>query len=153
MDFDTIFTTKKFKIALGIIGGLIFIMLAFSAGVFIGYHKARFSYSWSENYDRNFGGPHRGPFGSFGPLPESGANFMDAHGTSGSVVSVGSSTLVVSGENGLEKKVNVNSSTIIRSQRATINLSDIKPGDSVIVIGNPNAQGQIEAQLIRSFPM
>ena len=150
MDFDTIFKTKKFKFILGAVGGLIVIMFAFSVGIFIGYHKARFSYSWGENYERNFGGPHRGPFGSFEPFPDT--DLMNAHGTSGSVVSVGSSTLIVSGENNMEKKILVNSSTIIRSRREKISLSEIKPNDFIVIIGDPNQQGQINAQLIRLFP-
>jgi hypothetical protein len=119
----------------------------FSLGVFVGYHKARFSYAWGENYHNNFGGPRGGLFKDF-----SGKEFMDAHGTYGQIVKVTDSTLVVKGSDSVEKIVVVNDDTSIMRLRDAIKISDLKINDNVIIIGEPNEQGQIGAKFIRFLP-
>ena len=150
MDYNTFFQSKLFKRIVVGVGLLIIMLLAFGAGLSVGYRKARFSYAWGENYDRNFGGPQHGIFG-FLSEQESEHGFMNAHGTFGSVLSIsaGSSTLVINGRDNAEKTVRVSSSTAFRARRDAIQFSDIKIGDPVVVIGAPNDQGQIEAKLIR----
>ena len=46
----------------------------------------------------------------------------------------------------------MNDKTIIVYQRKNIKLSDLKIGESVVVIGDPNNKGQIQAELIRVVP-
>lgn len=43
-----ILTSKKFKVAAAAVGVLILMFISFSAGIFVGFKKARFSYSWGE---------------------------------------------------------------------------------------------------------
>lgn len=153
-DFDKYFQRfrpKLFRTVILGIGLLLIIFLAFGAGVFVGYRKAKFSYAWGENYDRNFGGPHHGIFGIIHERGL-GGGFMNAHGTSGSVLSVASSTLTVSGRDGAEKIILVSSSTAIRAGSSNLSIADLKINDSVVVVGSPNNQGQIEARLIRVLP-
>src|SRR5258708_4950328 len=110
------FQTKFFKRAVIAVGLLVIIFLSFAAGIFVGYHKARFSYEWGENYDRNFGGPHHGIFGMPGGMMPLGPDgFMNAHGTFGSILSIntGSSTLLVNSQDNLEKTVVITSSTAL----------------------------------------
>lgn len=150
MDFDTLFQSRKFKLTLGAIGLLIVVLASFVIGVLVGYRKAGFSYSWDDHYERNFGGPSRSR--PMGFLPEPGGEFMDAHGTAGPVLNVGSSTVVVNGRDGMEKTVRITSSTVIRDHRDTVDISKLSTNDRVVVIGSPNANGQIDAKLIRIFP-
>jgi len=137
------------KLVVVIIGlvGLAILMGTFSLGVFVGYHKARFSYAWGENYHNNFGGPRGGLFKDF-----SGKEFIDAHGTYGQIVKVTSSTLIVKGRDNVEKIVVVNDDTSIMRLRGVIKISGLKINDNIIVIGEPNEQGQIEAKFIRFLP-
>src|SRR3989344_554143 len=107
--------SKKFMVAIVGLAGLAVLTGTFSLGVFIGYHKARFSYAWGENYHKNFGGPRGGLFQDF-----SGKEFMDAHGTYGQIVKVDNSTLVVKGRDNVEKIVMVNADTSIMRLRDTV---------------------------------
>lgn len=139
--------SKKFIVAIAGLVGLAVLIGTFSLGVFVGYHKARFSYAWGENYHKNFGGPRGGLFQDF-----SGKEFMDAHGTYGQIVKVDASTLVVKGRDNVEKIVVVSADTSIMSLRNAIKISDLKVNDNIVVIGEPNNQGQIEAKFIRFLP-
>jgi len=147
MELNKFLQSKLFKRIIIALAAAIIALLSFGVGVLVGYNKARFSYAWGENYDRNFGGP---PHGIFGFLP-GGDKFMNAHGTFGSIleVNLGSSTLSVKGQDNIEKTVFVSSTTTITENRGLIKLSDIKINDPIVVIGSPNNQGQIEARLIR----
>lgn len=149
MDANGFFQSKSFRRIIIGVGLLIIVLISFGTGVLVGYNKARFSYAWGENYDRNFGGP---PHGIFGFLPDN--SFINAHGTFGSVLDInpGSSTLMVEGRDNIEKTILVSSATMLRADQNDIKLSDIKINDPVVVIGSPNNQGQIEARLIRMLP-
>lgn len=157
MDFNKFFESKWFKRTLIGIAALVVILVVFGGGVWVGYHKARFSYAWGENYDHNFGGPSHGILGLPGGMMPGGMpggmmgdEFMNSHGTSGTILSIGSSTLAVSGRDGIEVTVTFSSSTLIRAGRDTLSAKDLKVNDKVVVIGSPdNEKGQIEAKLIR----
>jgi len=82
----------------------------------------------------------------------SGKEFIDAHGTYGQIVKVTSSTLIVKGRDNVEKIVVVNDDTSIMRLRGVIKISGLKINDNIIVIGEPNEQGQIEAKFIRFLP-
>ena len=147
MDLKKFSESKWFGRGLIAIGFLAAIFISFGLGIAVGFHKAKFSYDWGEHYDRNFGGPHHGIFGMFGEH-----DFMDAHGTFGMVLNVGSSTIIVNGRDGTEKTVEVSSSTPIRAGSKELHLSDLKTNDPIVVIGNPDAEGMIDAQFIRVMP-
>ncbi|MDO8600801.1 MAG: DUF5666 domain-containing protein [bacterium] len=160
MDFNKFFSaidglvsggqSKKFKIALIVLGALIVLLAAFRAGEFVGYKKARFSYMWGENYHRNFAGPRGGFFGDVRRGFEDG-DFISAHGTFGSVISIDGSTLVIKGEGDVEKTILVSDKTMIESRREPLRISGLRVDDRVVVIGSPDEQGRIEAKLIRVF--
>ena len=135
------------KIIIGLVS-IIIIILIFGAGIFIGKTKARFSYRWAENYQRNFAGPRGGFLGRFPASPD--GDFIESHGVFGQIIKI-NSDLVIKGQNNIERIVLISTSTVIQKARQTITKDDLKVDDNVTVIGSPNDQGQIEAKLIRVF--
>jgi RNase P/RNase MRP subunit p29 len=124
--------------------GLVFaVLLIFSFGVFVGEQKARFSYRWGENYHRFFGGP---PIGLGRPK-----GFFGGHGTVGTVVKKEKNQLIIRGPDNAEKVVLVTKNTYILKWRQKLALKEIKVGDRLVVLGQPNKRGQIKAGLIRVF--
>ncbi len=148
MDFNKFFQSKLFKIILLGIGGLAALLLAFKAGEFVGYKKANFSCRWGENYHKNFGGPRNGILGDFSDQDD----FMGAHGTSGQIIKIDPAAIVIKSQNSVEKIIAVKNGTVIKRFMDTIKLSDLKTDDYIVVIGDPNDAGQIEAKFIRLMP-
>jgi hypothetical protein len=60
--------------------------------------------------------------------------------------------IVIEGQNAVEETIVVSTSTIFRQMRDTIPATDLKADDFVVVIGEPNQNGQIEAKLVRVVP-
>jgi hypothetical protein len=147
MEPKKFFNSKTFKTTLSLIIGLIVLLLVFYAGIIVGFKKADFSFQWGENYHRNFGGPQRGVFGDF-----RGNDFIDAYGVFGQIIKIDNSTLVIKGSDNVEKIVLIKNDTVINRFRDNIKISDLQINDSIVVIGQPNNQGQIEAKLIRLLP-
>ena len=144
--------SKAVVIVALVIFALALLIGTFSVGLAIGYHKARFSYSWGENYHRNFGGPKNGFMGDM-LRGFAGRDLIDAHGTSGQIVKIDGSTLVIKGRDNVEKIVLVKGDTAIMRLRNPVAVSDLQVNENVVVIGQPNPQGQIEAKFIRVMPM
>jgi len=156
MEIDRILQSRKFIIAVGALFGLALLVGVFIGGVALGLRKARFSNDWSDNYQRNFVGPRGGPLGVMRGW--GGYDFMDAHGTAGTIIKIvaGASAdqaiLTIKDANNTEKSVVANVQTTIQQFRQTIKLTDLKDGVNVVVIGEPDNQGQIEAKFIRLLP-
>jgi hypothetical protein len=150
-EINKIFQSKKLKITLLALGALIILLAVFGLGMKVGFKKAEFSFRWAENYHQNFAGPRGGFFGDFRRDFE-GKDFIEAHGVFGSIIKIDGSTLVIKGVNNVEKTVLIKNDTTIERFRETINPSDLKVDDNVVVIGEPNDSGQIEAKLIRVMP-
>ncbi len=147
MDYNKFFQSKTFKIILGGVGVIIILLLVFELGKIVGFKKANFSYRWGENYHQNFGGPREGFFKDF-----SGRDFIGAHGVFGQIMKIDGSTLVIKGQDDVEKIVLVNDKTVIERFRETVKITDLKVDDYIVVIGEPNDAGQIEAKFIRIMP-
>jgi hypothetical protein len=133
------------------IGAFVILLFVFQAGIFVGYFKASHSLRAGDNFSRTFG--ERGP--GFGGKMMPGFGMMDptnAHGTTGAIVSVNLPTIIVSDRDGTEKTVTVSDKTDIRKFRNTIKAEDLSVNDFIVVIGAPNEQGDIAAQLIRVMP-
>jgi len=142
-----IFESKLFKIIILSVAGLIILVFVFALGVFVGTKRADFSFQWADQYHRNFGGPQGGLFGDM-----MGEDFTNSNGVFGPIIKIDGKTLTVNGTDNVEKVILVDNKTIIRFQRKNEKLSDLKVGDSIIVTGEPNDKGQIEALLIRVIP-
>ena len=152
--------SKYFKGIAVAVGVLIVAGVSFVSGVAVGIHKAKFSYAWGENYERNFIGGSRGMMsgdrdgmmGRFGLDEKSdGRNFRNAHGIAGSVLSVSGNMLLIKDKDNKENSITVTDKTIIKRNRSDAKFGDIVTGDSVVVIGNPSDSGVVNADFIRLF--
>ena len=157
------FKSHKYKVLLLVIGFIIVGLGSFAIGLRVGFDKARFSYKWGENYERNFIGPKQGNFqggfdgpgrmigagrGGFGMM---GEGFRNGHGIGGDIISISDSSLVIKDELNNENKVNVTDKTIIKMFGEDLKLSGLKQDQRVVVMGRPNDSGSIDALLIRVF--
>ena len=177
MDIQDPVKSRSFKLALGIVGVLLLVFTSFASGVAVGLRKARYSYQWGENYERNFMGHERGNFGMSDigsrermiegqfaslkmegrggmlELPRSieGRDFRNAHGMAGTIISIAQDSLVVTDRDKKENTVFVTERTLIKDHMADVRLSDLKTGDQIAILGRPDDQGVIKADLIRIF--
>lgn len=158
MNLDKFFQSKSSKLTACAIGLLILLLFTFKVGMKTGELKARHSYRWAENYQNNFAGP-RGGFmrGDWRKMPKN--EFINAHGVFGEIIKIDlsadpaqASVFVIKDNDGVEKVVLAKEGVSIRRFRDSIKLGDLNMGDNVVVIGEPNDLGQIEAKLIRIMP-
>lgn len=138
--------TKTFTGILYGVGIVLFVLVIFQAGVYVGYHKAGFSIGRDVNYYRAYG--DRGMF-VMGIPPE---DLENGHGAVGKIVKVDLPTVIVEGPDNTEKVVMVDSQTEVREFRNVIKVDDLKTGDYVVALGTPNDEAQVVAKLIRIMP-
>ncbi|PJA87197.1 MAG: hypothetical protein CO141_00675 [Candidatus Moranbacteria bacterium CG_4_9_14_3_um_filter_42_9] len=152
--------TKNLKTAAIVVGSLFAILVIFAAGVAVGLKKARFSADFGRNYERNFLGSRfdqdRGMPGRSGPIGGmmrefSGRDFRNAHGISGTIISITENNLIIKDRDNKENTVAVTDKTVIKKGRDNAQLSDLKQNDQVVIIGKPGDNGVINADLIRVF--
>jgi hypothetical protein len=166
MDVKELFTGKSFRILLLGVGILLLALASFATGVSVGFHKAKYSYAWGENYERNFGsgfggnrpgdrpGERPGMMpggGMMGGRDFGGQDFRNPHGISGAIISISGDTLVVTDREGKENTVVMDGRTVIKNGRDTVAAGNLKAGDQVVIVGNPAANGVVNADLIRIF--
>ncbi|TAN33029.1 hypothetical protein EPN28_03440 [Patescibacteria group bacterium] len=142
--------SKSFIIAVLSVGCLLLLLFVFQAGVFVGARKAGFSYRWSDNYHRNFGGPRTGFMGMMNVIGS--RDFMNANGVFGQIIKIEDKQLVIKSREGMEKIVLLKDNTAIRFFRDLVKPGDLKVDSYIVVIGSPNDVGQIEAKFIRVMP-
>lgn len=140
----TIHILKLVIIGITCFAVLVFI---FGVGVFVGQERARFSFRWAENYHRNFGGPKEGFFYNF-----PAGDFINSHGIFGPIIKIDANIITIKDQDGMEKTIKVFDKTTIKNNLGMQKLLDLKVGDTIVVIGSPNGEGQIEAGLIRVMP-
>lgn len=127
---------------------LAIVFAIFQAGIFVGFHKASFLFNYGDNYYRNFGGQN---YRNMGP----GKMMIDGggHGVTGKIIKTEGNKIFVLGDDNIEKIINISSTTKIFERRDQIKISDLKADQSIVTIGNPDANGQINANLIRVIPL
>jgi hypothetical protein len=130
------------------IGIVIVVLGILRIGISVGERRARFVGQFGDNFERNFVGP-MGRRGVGGFLDE---GLPGGHGAAGQIVSINLPQIVVTGPDNLEKIVAVGTSTVIRQFQQNIQSTDLKVGDSVVVLGSPDNSGVIDAKLIRIMP-
>jgi hypothetical protein len=141
------FQTPKTKTLLWTLCGILALLIIFGLGVVVGYRRAIFASTFGENYYRNF-------YGSQIPVPMggvAGVGPMMPHGVVGEVIDVGSGTIAVKNDEGDEASIILLPNTSVREMDNDITPRGIVIGDRVAVIGEPNANGQVEARFIRVF--
>lgn len=148
MDFRDIHKSQKVRGILIGLGVAVLVLVIFQAGMVAGYHKAKFGARFGDNFERNFVGPRGEDFGGRFPAP----GMPGGHGAVGEIVSISLPQIVVAGPDNLEKTVLVGTSTLVREFRDEITADQLKVGDFVVVLGNPNEEGQVDAKLIRLMP-
>ena len=147
METDKLFQSKLFKSIILVIAGVIILVFVFGLGVFVGTKKAEFSFRWADEYHRNFGGPQGGFLGNI-----RGMDFTESNGVFGQIIKIDNQTLTIKGKDNVEKNILINDKTTIIYQRKNIKLSELKLNENVVVIGDPDNNGQIQAELIRVMP-
>ncbi len=134
-----------------VIGVILIAVASFAIGFSAGLHKARFSYRFSENYERNFIGlEHRGmKEGVFRKMD--GKSFRSGHGVAGEILSIVDRTIVVRGSEGQENSIAVTDTTVYHKGGDRVNLEALAVGDRVVVLGKPSDDGVVTADLLRVF--
>ena len=149
MKLGEFFQSALAKLILRGIAIIVAALLIFQAGVFVGFHKAGFSYRWGEDYYRTFGGQRK----IFkGPQRGEPNEFPAVHGSAGKIIKITLPTIVIEDKDKIEKIIVIKDGTVIRRFRDEIKPTDLKVDDSVVVIGSPNDKSEIEARLIRLMP-
>lgn len=144
LDFKNIHESKTVRgIIIGISIAVIALLILF-VGINVGRHQAEFACQFGGNFEKNFMGPKMGG-GIFGGMPS-------GHGAAGEIISINLPQIVVSGPDNLEKIITISDGSVIRRFREGVASADLKVGDFIVVIGDPNNQGEIEAKLIRVMP-
>ena len=163
MTTQKIVSSKKFKIAAAVCGVIILMALSFAAGLQTGLRKAKFSFAWGENYERNFTSMHPGMGPEMGPgpgLPErmgdmknrfEGREFRNAHGLAGTIISISENNIVIKDKENKENTISVSNKTLIKSGKDDIKITDLKQDDKIVVMGRPGDNGTVNADLIRVF--
>ncbi len=128
-------STNKQKIINGIgvgILALVTIILIFIAGFHFG-RRERFLPFWPQNLSHN----HEQSRQKFG-----------RHGIVGSIESIDQNTVSIKLRNGDSKKVLTDNNTTITKDGMSINFSDLKVGDRVLVLGNPT-NNELQARALK----
>jgi hypothetical protein len=155
------FESRSYKWVVWVFAELLVLALIFALGVRVGLHKAKYSFEWGANYERNFidrphgsmnqGMPPMPPGGPMDFFTEQGNDFRNPHGLAGSIISITDNKIIVKDRDNKENTVAVSDKTIIKSGRDDIKISDLKNDDKIIVMGKPDDSGVINADLIRVF--
>ncbi len=138
-----IWESRRTRMGLGILGGCIVVILIFNLGMLFEAERHGFERVPPFNHGP---GSFATPFGMF-PLPH---EFIeDGHGAVGTLTNVALPLLTLQTRTGSSETILVSTSTIIHGEATSTTLSQ---GEAVIVLGEPDTQGYIEAQLIRILP-
>jgi hypothetical protein len=150
MKIKDIMNSKTFRNILAVAACLVVLVLVFSAGVFVGNEKAKFSYGWGENYYHNFVDPDT-PLDAIPGIqdPFWGKNYMTPHGLLGQIIEIDNGGFVMTGSNQAEVPVEVGDKTIFKDRHSNLKFSDLKIGERAVVIGAPGQQGEIDAKFVR----
>ncbi len=154
--------SNKFKIAVAVVGIILIALVSFAAGIGVGFKKARFSYKFGENYERNFMGSRsdqkgfKRSGGPMGMLKEKfqdfeGRGFRNAHGIAGTIISITDNNIVIKDKDNKENTVAITDKTIIKLGRDDVKIGDLKNDQQIVVMGKPGEDGVINADLVRVF--
>lgn len=143
-----LFANKTYRYAIYGIGTLFILSLTFQVGMSVGYHKASYGRDWGEHYEKNFGMMRPDSMRSM----MGGGRFPMAHGAVGKIISVTLPTFILEDKDGTEKTVLLNETTLIKKAMERASSTELSANSFVVVLGEPNSNGQIEAKLIRIMP-
>lgn len=146
-----IFNSSFFKLFLIFIVFLLVSAVSFRAGVDFGFRKSNFGRDWGDNYSRNFGMQKPDRMMSFA---DNMINQMpNPNGAIGKIIKIEEGSVVVMDEKDqTEKIILIDDDTEVRFMREKVEYNNLRIDDFIVVLGNPGAQGQIKARLIRLMP-
>ncbi len=144
-NFEKITSSRKVRFAAGTIGALILALLVFRAGVVVGSHRGQFRGDLSREHG------FRSPFflGNF-EMPH--GFLQDGHGAVGSITAITLPTFLIETRDGANQTILISTSTLIRDMHAPDATTTLSVGDRIIVLGDPDNQGRINARIINVFP-
>jgi hypothetical protein len=148
IDLKKISESKNVRILIYTLAIFFVAVSIFQAGMFVGFHKASFSYKFGENYYNEAFGGRRDGFG----MGMQRDMFMGGHGATGKIVKISLPTIVVAGKDNTEKVIRIDDDTVIREFRDEVTAQNLKLDDVIVVIGSPNDNAEIQAKLIRILP-
>lgn len=144
-EIKKVISSKKYMKVVYALGVVIILLVTFSLGVSVGFHRASFTKAWGEHYMDNFG-----PRSEHTGLARE--HYPNAHGAIGKILKIELPTIIVEDKDATEKVIVLTENTKIQNGTMAITAPDLKLNDFIITIGSPNDQGQIEAKFIRVFP-
>ena len=140
--------SRNFKRIIYAFGIFFILFFVFQAGMIVGFKKASFRHDWGSNYEKNFG-PYRS-IPKF--IKDNFSETPNAHGAIGKIIKVDLPDIVVLDKDQTEKSIVIDDNTTIIEMTDKVNKESLAVDKFVVVIGNPNSSGQIEAKLIRIIP-
>jgi hypothetical protein len=147
MTTNEFFTGARFnRIVIGL-GGALAILVVFQAGLFIGYRKGLQSSNWETDIHRATDDPRS----VFAPFIHD-TDDASSHGAIGYIVSIHQPSFMIKGASQAERVVVIGPDTQIRNLHDIASTSDLVPGESVVVIGEPGTDSQLHATFIRILP-
>ena len=141
------FSSKKTEKILILVSIIIFLIVSFQLGMFVGFKKASFSYKNGENYFREMNGRKDDPM--MGIRRE---DFQNTHGAVGKIIKISPDSIVILDKDQKEKAITVSTSTLIKRVNEDIKLSDLQIDNFIAVIGAPDDNASVYAKLIRVMP-
>jgi hypothetical protein len=148
MNIDKFLTSKLFKGIMVGLSALVILLVGFGLGMAVGIKKSEFSYRWQQN--RPMMGLPGQDGGFFRQLD--GRDFMNSHGIIGQISDINGTVLTIKDRDNTEKSVLTDDKTAIETAGKPAKISDLRAGDTVVVIGDPDDKGEIQAKLIRTMP-
>lgn len=145
--FKKFFSSHAVPKAIAVLAIFLVILIIFQAGFIVGFHKATFSFNWDKNYLSNLNDP-RSVMASFMQDNDD----VNPHGAVGEIISINMPSILVRRSGGAEEIINIGTTTVIRNLRQIASSSALTLHKQVIVIGEANTSGQIDATLIRILP-
>ncbi len=137
---------QSLKLVVLVLLAFVAVLIVLRIGMFVGYQRAEYSFHWGDQYHQMFGGPAKGFLDDF-----DGHGFVDAHGLFGEVLEVRGNEIAMRDKDGTEKIVITTPETVIRRQMQTLTLHQVVPQMRIVIIGEPDDDGRVEAKMIRVF--
>lgn len=149
MNIKSYFQNNKASKLISILAVILIAIIIFQTGFSVGYHKASFINKWDDRY---LGNPNylKSAYSPF--MIKKRGDEINPNGALGQIVSMSLPTFMVKGNNRAEMAIRINSNTSIRKMREMSTTTDLIIGKNVVIIGEPNNDGEIEAKLIRILP-
>ncbi|MCX6787238.1 MAG: DUF5666 domain-containing protein [Candidatus Kaiserbacteria bacterium] len=137
-------SSPRAHLALFIIGIVFISLLIFHTGFVMGAHNR-----FPQPQERAPGWDFQAP--GFGPVHLPPA-FMEGHGVVGTIEDISTSSLTIQTREGGTKKVLLTSKTQFRNPDGSASSTALSKGTSVMILGAPDANGQVSADVVRIVP-